>query len=163
MAEQPTRPTTSDIAQHPDIAALRARYDWAVQQPSGQSVSGLAFLSGLYLAISPWVAGLFGRTNLTVNNLVTGIAVALLAAGIASANGRIHGLAWVLPIIGVWTIIAPWVLSPHTGGLSAIVNNVITGAVILVTGLACAALGREPTRGRRVHPAGGDGDYRTRL
>ncbi|MFI7231202.1 SPW repeat protein [Nonomuraea angiospora] len=147
MAEQPTHPI-SDIDQHPDIAALRARYDWAVQRPSGQTVSGLAFLSGLYLAISSWVVGFFGHTTLTVNNLVTGIAVALLAAGIASANGRMHGLAWVLPIIGVWTIIAPWVLPPHGAGASAIASNVATGAVILVIGVACASLGRMSKRRR---------------
>ncbi|MCF6473206.1 hypothetical protein FAF44_33205 [Nonomuraea sp. MG754425] len=159
MADQPTRPTYdvgrhtdvgqhTDIGHHPDIAALRDRYDMAAQRPSGQSVSGLAFLAGLYLAISPWVVGIFGRTNLTVSNLITGIAVALLAAGIASANSRTHGLSWVLPIIGVWTIIAPWVLSPHGAGAATIVSNVITGAVILVTGLACASLGMMPKRRR---------------
>ncbi|MEV4292739.1 SPW repeat protein [Nonomuraea bangladeshensis] len=140
MADQPTR-ATYDIGHHPDIAALRARYDMAAQQPAGQSVSGVAFLSGLYLAISPWVVGIFGRTNLTVSNLITGIAVVLLAAGIASANGRFHSLAWTLPVIGVWTIITPWVLPPHGAGASTIVNNVVTGVVILVTGLACASLG----------------------
>ncbi|MBB5783166.1 SPW repeat protein [Nonomuraea jabiensis] len=140
MADQPTRPTY-DIDQHPDIAALRARYDWAAQRPTGQSISGVAFLSGLYLAISPWVAGFFGHTTLAVNNLITGIAVILLAGGVASANGRFHSLAWVVPIIGVWTIITPWVLPPHGAGASTIINNVITGAVIFVIGLACASLG----------------------
>ncbi|MEQ4725273.1 SPW repeat protein [Nonomuraea sp. B19D2] len=147
MADQPTRPTF-DMDQHPDIAALRARYDWVSQRPSGQSVSGLAFLSGLYLAISPWVVGMFGHTTLTVNNLVTGIAVALVGAGIASAYGRIHGITWVMPIIGVWTVIAPWVLPPHGASTSSIVSNVITGAIILATGLACAALGFMSTRRR---------------
>ncbi|MER7361589.1 SPW repeat protein [Nonomuraea wenchangensis] len=140
MADQPTR-ATYDIGQHPDIAALRARYDMAAQQPTGQSVSGVAFLSGLYLAISPWVVGIFGHTTLAVNNLITGIAVVLLAAGIASANGRFHSLAWTLPIIGVWTIITPWVLPPHGAGASTIINQIITGAVILLAGLACASLG----------------------
>ncbi|MEV1174918.1 SPW repeat protein [Nonomuraea sp. NPDC049784] len=144
MAERPTHPTY-DMGQHPDIAALRARYDLAAQSRSGQSVSGLAFLSGLYLAISPWVVGFFGRTTLTVNNLVTGIALALLAAGISSAYGRIHGLAWVVPIIGIWTIIAPWVLPPHGASVGMIISNVVTGAVITACGLATVTLGTMST------------------
>ncbi|MFI7130318.1 SPW repeat protein [Nonomuraea sp. NPDC050153] len=129
------------MGQHPDIAALRAQYDLAAQSPSGQSVSGLAFLSGLYLAISPWVVGFFRHTTLTVNNLITGIALVLLAAGIAAAYGRIHGVAWVIPIIGVWTIIAPWVLPPHGASAGTIISNVITGVVITACGLACIMLG----------------------
>ncbi|MFI7131106.1 SPW repeat protein [Nonomuraea sp. NPDC050153] len=140
MAESPLHPKL-DMGQHPDIAALRAQYDMAAESPSGQSVSGLTFLSGLYLAISPWVVGFFGHTTLTVNNLITGIALALLAAGIASAYGRVHGLAWVIPIIGVWTIIAPWVLPPHGASGGTIINNVITGIVIAACGLACVVLG----------------------
>lgn len=140
MADSPLHPKL-DMGQHPDIAALRAQYDMAAQSPSGQSVSGLTFLSGLYLAISPWVVGFFGRSTLTVNNLITGIALALLAAGIASAYGRIHGLAFVVPVIGVWTIIAPWVLPPHTASAGTIINNVITGIVVVACGLACVMLG----------------------
>ncbi|KAB8193039.1 hypothetical protein FH608_022140 [Nonomuraea phyllanthi] len=140
--------STFDMGQHPDIAELRARYDKVAQSPSGQSVSGLTFLSGLYLAISPWVVGFFGRTNLTVNNLITGIALALLAAGTASAYGRMHGLTWVMPIIGVWTIITPWVLAPHSAGTGALISNVVTGAVIIACGLAMASLGMMSTHRR---------------
>lgn len=149
MAEQPTR-SIYDIDQHPDIAELRARYDWAAQQPTGQSISGVAFLSGLYLAISPWVVGAFGHTSLAVNNLVTGIAVALLATGVATANSRTHGLAWVMPIIGIWTIITPWVLPPHGASGGTIANNVATGVVIFLIGLACASLGRHGPRSGRT-------------
>ncbi|KAB8196746.1 hypothetical protein FH608_008575 [Nonomuraea phyllanthi] len=151
MAERPTRPThpTYDMGQHPDIAEMRSRFDQAAQSPAGQSVSGLALLSGLYLAISPWVVGFFPRTTLTINNLITGVALAILAGGIASAYGRMHGLAWVIPIIGIWTIIAPWVLPPHGGGVGAIANNVATGFVILCVGLAATALGAMSKRQRR--------------
>ncbi|MFC4009053.1 SPW repeat protein [Nonomuraea purpurea] len=112
-------------------------------------MSGLTFLSGLYLAISPWVVGFFGRSTLSVNNLITGIALAMLAAGIASAYGRIHGLAWVVPIIGVWTIIAPWVLPPHSASAGAIISNVVTGAIITACGLACVMLTKMPVPHRR--------------
>jgi hypothetical protein len=126
---------------HPDILELRARYDRAAETMSAHAVDGFTFMSGLYLAISPWVVGFNGRTTLTVNNLLTGIAVALLAVGLASAYGRTHGVAWVIPLIGVWTIIAPWVISGNPATTSTILSNVITGAAIVVFGLAATAMG----------------------
>jgi hypothetical protein len=129
------------VEQHPDITALRARYDLAAQMPSAQVISGLTFLSGLYLAISPWVVGFNGRTTLTVTNLIMGIAVALLAFGFASAYSRTHGVTWVMPLIGVWTIIAPWVLPEHGATTSVAVNNPATGAVIILCGLAAVGIG----------------------
>jgi hypothetical protein len=126
---------------HPDLLELRARYDRAAETMSAHAVDGLTFMSGLYLAISPWVIGFHGRTTVTVNNLLTGIAVALLAVGLASAYGRTHGVAWVTPLIGVWTIIAPWAVSGNPATTSTIVSNVITGAAIVVFGLAATAMG----------------------
>src|SRR4051794_23494282 len=100
----------ADMGQHPDIADLRAKYDRAAQTAPAQLSDGLIFLSGLYLAVSPWVVGFDAMTTLTVNNLITGIALAVLAVGFASAYSRTHGVARVTPLIGVWTIIAPWVV-----------------------------------------------------
>ncbi|WP_229811900.1 SPW repeat protein [Streptosporangium pseudovulgare] len=125
---------------------MRARYDRATQTPVAQVVGGLTFLAGLYLAISPWVVGFSGRTTITVNNLVTGLAVAALAVGFASAYGRTRGVAWVTPIIGLWTIIAPWVVSPHSEPASVIVSNVIVGVVLLLCGLAEIAIGMRSSR-----------------
>ncbi len=130
-----------DLERHPDIAAMRAHYDLAAEMPVARVVSGLTFLSGLYLAISPWVVGFFGRTTLTVNNLVLGVALALLAAGFASAFGRTHGFSWVTPIIGVWTIVAPWVLPEHGATTAQTVSNATIGAIITVCGLAGLGVG----------------------
>ncbi|WP_443729310.1 SPW repeat protein [Sphaerisporangium perillae] len=54
--------------------------------PDGQQVAGLTFLTGLYLAISPWVVGFNRFPTLTVNNLIVGLALALLALGFGSAT-----------------------------------------------------------------------------
>jgi hypothetical protein len=133
---------------HPDITELRARYERASETTSAHTVHGLTFLAGLYLAISPWVVGFHRVNSLTVNNVLTGIAVAMIALGLASAYGRTHGIGWVAPLIGVWTIIAPWVVSGHPATTSTIWNNVVTGAVILVFGLAATMIGMMPKRRR---------------
>jgi VIT1/CCC1 family predicted Fe2+/Mn2+ transporter len=137
------------MEQHPDIAELRARYERASETMPARVASGLSFLCGLYLAISPWVVGFHPRRTISVNDLLTGIAVALLALGLASAYGRTHGIAWVAPLIGVWTIIAPWVVSPHRPTMGMIISNVVVGALIVLLGAAASAIGMRPPRRER--------------
>ncbi|MFG1695022.1 SPW repeat protein [Nonomuraea sp. NPDC049309] len=137
---------TREMERHPDIISMREQYDVAAAKPVVQVADGLTLLAGLFLALSPWIVGFSGITSLTVNNLVTGLAVALLAAGFSSAYGRTHGLAWITPVIGLWTILAPWLIRGEADTAATITTNVIVGAIILVLGLV--ALGMSMTRRR---------------
>jgi hypothetical protein len=135
--------------EHPDIMELRARYERAAATPLAQVADGLVFLTGLYLAISPWVVGFAGMRSIAVNDLITGVALALVGAALASAYGRTHGMAWVAPVVGIWTIITPWVIQ---GGIAnaattgTIASNVAVGAVAVVAGLAAMSVGALPRR-----------------
>ncbi|MFF7651582.1 SPW repeat protein [Streptomyces sp. NPDC007983] len=132
----------SRIEEHPDLMELRARYERAATTPQARAVEGLTLLAGLYLAVSPWVVGFFDTgTGLTVNNLITGLAVAILALGFGSAYERTHGLGWVVAAIGVWTIITPWVVYGPSISTGTMISNVVTGAVIFLLGLATSAFG----------------------
>ncbi len=131
---------------HPDIEELRAKYELAAEAPAAKAVAGLTFLTGLYLAISPFVVGFNRFATLTGNNLIVGIALAMLALGFASAYGRTHGITWVAPLIGVWTIIAPWVVSGDVASTATIWNNVVTGAVAVLLGLGAMFLGGSRAR-----------------
>jgi SPW repeat-containing protein len=129
---------TRGIEAHPDLAELRHRYEIAAEKPATGVMDGLAILSGLYLALSPWILGFTrftGTGDLRVNNLITGLAVAVLAMGLASAFGRTHGTAWILPLLGVWAIIAPWVVSGPTPMGGTIISNVVVGALIFLLGV----------------------------
>ncbi|ETK37464.1 SPW repeat protein [Microbispora sp. ATCC PTA-5024] len=132
---------SADIGTHPDIMQMRARYDTAAANPAAQLADGLTLLSGMYLALSPWIVGFDRMTPLTVNNLITGIVVALLALGYSSAFGRTYGISWVAPVIGLWTIVAPWIIRGGMATTGTIVNNVIVGALILILGLATMRFG----------------------
>lgn len=127
---------TPNIEHHPDVATMRRRYDQIAETPVAQSADGLVFLSGMYLAMSPWVIGFTGHSSMTASNLFAGIAIALLGIGFATVYGHMHGIAWVAPLIGVWAIVSPWVVDGGTPANSAIVSNVIVGAVIVVCSLA---------------------------
>ncbi|WP_055558023.1 SPW repeat protein [Streptomyces sp. NBRC 110028] len=132
----------SRIEEHPDLMELRARYERAATTPQARAVEGLTLLAGLYLAVSPWVVGFFDTgTGLTINNLITGLAVAILALGFGSAYERTHGLGWVVAAIGIWTIITPWVVYGPSTTTGTMISNVVTGAVIFLLGLATSAFG----------------------
>ncbi len=137
---------TVGIEQHPDIVAMRMKYERAAELPVAQMIEGLGFLAGLYLAISPYVVGFNNLPTLTANNLITGIAAALLSLGLASAFSRTHGVAWVVPLIGAWTIVSQWVMRGNVDTTRTIVSNVIVGAVIVLTGLGAVALGMRRSR-----------------
>ncbi|WP_131737172.1 SPW repeat protein [Actinomadura roseirufa] len=124
------------IDQHPDIVEMRARYEAAGQTPIAQGVDGLIALTGLFLAVSPWIVGFNGLTAITVNNLITGIALSLLAAGFASAYGRTYGMAWVVPVIGLWTVVAPWAIRGDMANTRTIWSNAVAGGIAIACGLA---------------------------
>jgi SPW repeat len=125
----------SSIDHHPDLLALRERYDRAAESMTAQGTFGLTLLTAVYAAVSPWIVGFQGTRPLVVNDFVVGIVCVALAFGFAMALDRSHGMTWTLPVFGVWFIVSPWILhgvSPH-GGM--IWSNVIAGAVLTLLGL----------------------------
>jgi hypothetical protein len=133
--------TTTSIERHPDIVALRMKYEQANETYAAHIVNGFALMTGLYLAISPWVVGFQALTPLAIVNVLTGFVIIALGFGLAAAYGRLHGLTWVLPLIGAWTFVAPWVIRGGVNTTPAVANNVTVGAVCFVLGLASLYVG----------------------
>ncbi|MDG5805631.1 SPW repeat protein [Streptomyces ossamyceticus] len=128
----------SDITSHPDVTEMRARYDRMLGGRDVALVDGPVFLLGLYCAVSPWILHYTtSQPSLVPHNLIVGIAIGLLALGFTAAPERMYGLSWAMCALGVWMIIAPWIVgdSPDAG---VVVNNIIIGALALVLGMLCA-------------------------
>jgi hypothetical protein len=140
-------PSGQSIEEHPDILDLRARYERAATNPGVQAAEALAVLTGLYLAISPWVAGFNHFSTLAVNNLITGIGYAMLMAGFGSAYERTHAMAWAATLVGVWTIITPWVVSGSVNTTRTIVNNCAAGGVATCLGLMVVGVAMSGRKG----------------
>jgi hypothetical protein len=140
-------PSGQSIEEHPDILDLRARYERAATNPGVQAAEALAVLTGLYLAISPWVAGFNHFSTLAVNNLITGIGYAMLMAGFGSAYERTHAMAWAATLVGVWTIITPWVVSGSVNTTRTVVNNCVTGGVATCLGLMVVGVAMSGRKG----------------
>lgn len=156
------RPATA-METHPDLVEIRNRQERAERATTTlglQAVETLAVLTGAYLAISPWVVGFNAFQTLTVNNLIVGIAYALLmSGGFGRAYERTHSMAWAGCALGVWTIISQWVVAGNVDTTRTVVNNALVGVIALLLGIAASvvsAVGARPSRGQRAAPYQGE-------
>ncbi|MEU6540335.1 SPW repeat protein [Streptomyces sp. NPDC047000] len=135
-----------DMTSHPDMTEMRARYARVLGGRDVALVDGPVFLLGIYCAVSPWILHYTtSQPALVAHNLIVGIAIGLLALGFTAAPARMYGLSWAMSALGVWMIIAPWVVgtSPDTG---VVLNNVIIGGLAVVLGLICVGSSARTTR-----------------
>ncbi|GAA2344490.1 SPW repeat protein [Dactylosporangium salmoneum] len=130
-----------DIAAHPDIAGSRQRYEQVAASGPAVVIDGLVLLAGGWLAISPWVVGFSTHApNVTVNNLILGAMIGVIALGLAVAPARMFRLTWSMVAIGVWLIVSPYVIQRSVSSAGIAWTNEITGGVTALLGLGAAAL-----------------------
>ena len=156
---------THPIEQHPDLVALRMASEDAATRPTGQATETLSLLAGLYLAVSPWIVGFHATAPaLTANNLITGLVLVAQAEvarvqphalGVVPAYERTHSLGLAAAVLGVWTMIAQWVIQSTTTNAGIIANNVVIGAIVFVCAMMTLAqgVGRELLAARTAHGA----------
>jgi hypothetical protein len=140
----------SSIDHHPDLLALRARYERVAESMSAHVTFGLALLTGLYVAASPWIVGFSATRSLATSDLIAGIAVAFLAYGFATTLDRVHGMTWTLPVLGVWVIVSTWILPDVVLTTGMTWSNVVAGALLTFLGLNAAYFGMR-TRATAAH------------
>jgi len=135
-----------DLASHPDVSEMRARYERVLGGRDVALMDAPVFLIGLYCAISPWTVH-FNTTQpqLATHNLIMGIAIGVLAVGFAVTPTRMYGLSWAMCAMGVWMIIAPWIVG-SSPDLGVILNNAIIGGLAVLLGLMCAGLSMKGSR-----------------
>jgi hypothetical protein len=131
----------SSIDHHPDLLALRANYERVAESMSAHVTFGLALLTGLYVAASSWIVGFTATTSLAWCNFIVGVAVAFMAYGFATTLDRAHGMAWTLPVLGVWVVVSPWILPGFTPTAGMIWSNVVAGALLTFLGLNATYFG----------------------
>jgi SPW repeat len=131
----------ANMATHPDLIELRRRYDVASASPIAEGAAGLALLGAVFLAASPWIVGFNALTAIAVSNLITGGALAVLVIALTAAYGRMHGLTFVVPAIGIWTLVAPWSIVGAMDTTRTIWSNACAGGAIVVFGLLMLVVG----------------------
>lgn len=97
----------------------------------------LAAIAGAWLVVAPFVLGYTGAAQ--INDIVLGIALAVVTGGIAIArpardDGGALTLLWLSVAAGVWLVVAPFVLG-YSGSVAQANDSVIGIAVIVLTGI----------------------------
>ncbi len=129
------------MAGHPDLVEMRERYERIAATPRAAIADGLMLLAGLWLAISPWVLHFNTTTpQVALSNLILGLAVAAVALGLSVAPLRMGRLSLATFVIGIWVVVSQWVIQQSSVTTGIIVNNVITGGLIALLGLAAAGM-----------------------
>jgi hypothetical protein len=110
----------------------------------------LALLTGIWVAVSPWFITLQDSgSNATIVNVISGLAVAGVAAFALASPRGFAGLQVGSALLGVWLIIAGPILSQKQPIADPMFwSNSWAGAVLIavaVAGLAAVAL-RRPAR-----------------
>lgn len=128
-----------DLAGHPDVTEMRARYTRMLHGRDVALVDGPVFLVGLYCAISPWTVHFAAnQPGLATHHLILGVAIGLMALGFTMAPDRMYGLSWAMCAMGAWIFVSSWIVgnSPDAG---IIWNNIIVGGITFLLGLVCVA------------------------
>jgi hypothetical protein len=97
--------------------------------------SGLNFIAGIWVLISPGAVGFTSLRNLFINNLIIGGAVAMLAAIRSFGAYNVSWLSWINTLLGAWLIVSAFVFTTMQRAPNAFWNNVILGILIAILGI----------------------------
>lgn len=108
-----------------------------------------SFTLGLWLAVSPWIAGYHEHEAATWNAVIVGLSLALGSHFECVACDEVPA-EWLNLAVGVWLVCAPFVLE-FTPSRIASANSLVVGA--FVAALAVSALSLDKQIGKLWHRA----------
>jgi hypothetical protein len=107
-----------------------------------KALSWINFILGLWLIVAGFTLSAASRPVMG-EEIVLGIIIAVLAA--ISAARPSTAISWLVAIAGLWTLVAPAVIS-YAGMNVSRTNDIVVGIVVLVLGIANALYRRSPVR-----------------
>jgi hypothetical protein len=98
-----------------------------------KTLSWLVVLVGAWEVIAPFVLGYTMATGALWDAIILGIGLIIFAGWAALSNeiSTIRGLNWINVILGVWLILAPFIIG-YTSFAAALWNDIIVGIVAVV-------------------------------
>jgi hypothetical protein len=98
-----------------------------------KTLSWLVVLLGAWEVLAPFILGYSHRAGALWDAIILGIALVILAGWAALSNqvSTIKALEWINAILGVWLIIAPFIIR-YSDVSAALWNDIIVGIVVVV-------------------------------
>jgi len=113
--------------------------------------SGIALAFGLWLIAAPWVLGYSDSVGFW-NDLLVGIALVVVAALKTAQPVRFQKLGWLIVGLGIWLMVAPFLLQYGAGVYSInppLWNDATVGVFVAVLGWLSAGMTSRSAAGPR--------------
>jgi predicted signal transduction protein with EAL and GGDEF domain len=105
---------------------------------SARTASGLNLLAGAWLIIAPWALGYSQVSAAVWNDVIVGATIVILAGIRTATPDRYTGVSWTNVVLGVWLLVAPFILVYSAGG-APVWNDIIVGILVVSLGWVSAA------------------------
>lgn len=112
-----------------------------------RTLSGLNVIAGIWLIIAPFILN-YNATGNVWQEVVFGIIVGILGLVRLGAPNVVWP-SWLNLIIGLWLIVAPWVIPSTT--IAARWNEVVVGIIVAILAFSSGAISLQS--GEREHAA----------
>ncbi len=111
---------------------------------TAKNLNWVIALAGIWEVIAPFVLSYTKVSSAMWDAIIIGIVLVILGvwAALANSPGTVKGLSWVNAILGLWLIIAPFILS-YSSTASAMWNDIIVGVIVVILGVWAALAGGE--------------------
>lgn len=108
---------------------------------TAKSINWWIAIFGAWEFLAPFILGYSAVKSALWDALIIGLALIVLGvwAAVSKDGGTIKSLSWINAVLGVWLIIAPFLLS-YSGTSAALWNDIIVGIVELVLGAWAASV-----------------------
>lgn len=104
-----------------------------------QATSGVNAYLGLWLVSAPWVLDYQDRQGFAVSHVVVGLLLLTLGAYRLGKPRSAPWLSWINAALGLWLVLAPFVLLPSSSSTGPVHwNSVIIGVNIAALGVSSA-------------------------
>lgn len=95
------------------------------------TASGLDFLAGVWLFISPFVLMIQHVKLSTASDVLGGLVIALMAVYRFFNPTFNRGVSWLVFVAGIWILICPFACQ-FAWNRTALINNVVLGIVVMI-------------------------------
>jgi len=109
---------------------------------TAKGLSWVIAIAGLWEILAPFIIGYSSVTAAMVDAIILGILLLGLGlwAALANSSGVIKVLSWINAVLGLWLVLAPFILS-YSKTTVAMVNDLIVGIVVVILGIWAAVVG----------------------
>ena len=117
--------------------------DWMKDWTNARYCDVANLILGAFLFVSPWIFGFSGSTAAENANIV-GVIIAVLA--IAALAAFAIWEEWLNLIVGLWTLVSPWVLGFQSTTKAMTVSVVVGIAVAILAAVEIWMTSKTPPR-----------------